>query len=214
MNKLFTRNSNFGFTIVEVMVVIIVIGILAGIVTVGYGGAQDRARLTVYKNDIDQVKLIIEEYRNEYNHYPNTTNNPKSNWHASDVYIDSNCMTTGGAARTPDWVPFVDTDLPLSNVSVSSGVDDIPGCYMYVSNGEEYVISAWNVYDDPSTGEGYRRVGFRQFTGSESSTQFYTCNSNVVGGANGTYDATQDYYKHSYTVSNITDCDETPPSGA
>jgi hypothetical protein len=87
------------------------------------------------------------------------------------------------------------------------------GCYLYASNGSQYVISAWNVSPVPQTSTLYRRLGFRAFQ-SDSSTQFYTCNDNVVGGANSGYDADKDYYKHSYTISNITSCDETPPPGA
>jgi hypothetical protein len=92
-------------------------------------------------------------------------------------------------------------------------VDGIVGCYLYVSNGQEYVISAWNMVTIPQTSVLYRRLGFRDFQ-TTSSTQFYTCNANSVGGATGGYDSSEDYYKHSYTVSNITDCDETPPAGA
>ena len=37
--------SQHGFTIVELLIVIVVIGILAAIVTVAYAGVQERARL-------------------------------------------------------------------------------------------------------------------------------------------------------------------------
>jgi hypothetical protein len=88
------------------------------------------------------------------------------------------------------------------------------GCYLYASNGAQYVLSAWNMLSSPQSDKPlYRRLGFRAFQTS-TSTQFYTCNDNVIGGANGGYDITSDYYKHSYTLSNITDCDETPPPGA
>lgn len=42
MKKTFKK----GFTIIELLIVIVVIGILAGIVTVTYNGVQDKARLT------------------------------------------------------------------------------------------------------------------------------------------------------------------------
>jgi hypothetical protein len=66
----------------------------------------------------------------------------------------------------------------------------------------------------PQTAKLYHRQGFREFQTSNS-TQFYTCNVKNIGGVTGgSYDITKDYYKHSYTLTNITDCDETPPSGA
>ena len=59
----------------------------------------------------------------------------------------------------------------------------------------------------------YRRLGFRQFQ-TDTSTQFYSCNENAIGGkSQGNYKIQDDYYKHSYTITNITDCDETPPPG-
>ena len=44
-----------GFTIVELMVVIVVIGILAGISTVAYNGAQQRARDTKRIHDVEAI---------------------------------------------------------------------------------------------------------------------------------------------------------------
>lgn len=42
----------YGFTIVELLVVIIVIGILAAITIVSYNGVQKRARATVVSTDL------------------------------------------------------------------------------------------------------------------------------------------------------------------
>jgi len=197
-----------GFTIVELLIVITVIGILAAIVIVTYSGVQERARNANRQSDVKTVQKIVELYKVENGMYPVTTNNPQANWHAADVRTDSNC--SNGSSQ-PDWIPNISQQLPQS-IS-SSGVDGLRGCYLYVSDGNEYVISAWNMISDPQTSTLYRRLGFRQFQ-SDSSTQFYTCNNNVVGGANGGYDISKDYYKHSYTVSNITNCNETPPLGA
>ena len=198
-----------GFTIVELLIVIVVIGILAAIVIVAYNGIQESARRNVKISDMKSVQRLVEAYNAQNGEYPATTNKLKANWHAVDVRTDDNC--TNGSSQT-DWIPGL-TRLPQSNQGSGAGVDDVVGCYLYVSNGQEYVISAWNMISEPQTSALYRRLGFREFQ-SPSSTQFYTCNSNTVGGATGGYDANEDYYKHSYTISNISDCNETPPSGA
>lgn len=197
-----------GFTIVELLIVIVVIAVLATIVIATYSGVQERARNASRQSDVKNAQKLVEIYKAENGSYPATTTNTQANWHAADVRTDSNC--TNGSSQS-DWIPGITTPLPQSGTS--SGVDGLRGCYLYVSDGSEYVISAWNMVSTPQTSLFYRRLGFRQFQ-SDSSTQFYTCNSNTVGGANGGYDVTQDYYKHSYTVSNITNCDETPPPGA
>jgi len=197
-----------GFTIVELLIVIVIIGILAAIVIVAYNGIQERARNAVRLSDVKTAQRLVEAYFAQNGEYPKTTNNPQSNWKAADVFTDNNC--TNGSSQS-DWIPGM-TNLPQSDQN-GAGVDGIKGCYLYVSDGTEYVISAWNMISPPQNTTLYRRLGFREFQTS-SSTQFYTCNSNPVGGASGSYNINDDYYKHSYTISNITNCNETPPPGA
>lgn len=198
-----------GFTIVELLIVIVVIAILAAIVIVTYNGIQAKARNATRINDIKTTQKLIEAYNIQHGEYPKTTNNPHSNWRAADVRTDDNCYNGVSVA---DWVPGF-TGLPQSDQTGAEGAEGVKGCYLYASNGREYIISAWNMVSPPQTSVFYRRLGFREFQTS-SSTQFYTCNSNTVGGASGGYNINEDYYKHSYTLSNITDCDETPPPGA
>jgi general secretion pathway protein G len=199
-----------GFTIVELLIVIVIIGILAAIVVASYNGVQNRARNSVRISDIKTAQKLLEAYNAQNGNYPQTTNNPVSNWKAFDVRTDDNCQN--GTSQS-DWIPGLSVSLPQSDQSYAGGVDGINGCYLYVSNGSQYVLSAWNMISSPQTTTFYRRLGFREFQ-TPTSTQFYTCNSNTVGGANGTYDSNEDYYKHSYTISNIVNCDETPPPGA
>lgn len=202
------KKTSRGFTIVELLIVVVVLAILATIVIVAYNGIQERARNAKRQSDLSSVQKKLETYNAENGEYPRTTNNPKSNWRAADVRTDDNCFS---GTSQPDWVPGI-SGLPQSDQS-STGVDGMKGCYLYVSNGAEYVISAWNMLSQPQTSNMYRRLGFREFQ-TASSTQFYTCNSGPVGGASGGYNAAEDYYKHSYTLSNISDCNETPPPGA
>ena len=51
-----------GFTIVELLIVIVVIGILAAIVIVAYNGVQTRARDSQRKSDLSQLAKIISLY--------------------------------------------------------------------------------------------------------------------------------------------------------
>ena len=203
------RRLGSGFTIVELLIVIVVLAIIAAIVVVTYRGIQEQARNSIRINDLKTVERLVEAHRIVNGTYPITTNNPKSNWRAADVRTDDNCFN---GTSQPDWIPAITEKLPQSNLG-ATGVDGVGGCYLYVSNGTEYVISAWNMLSTPQNTIFYRRLGFREFQ-TPSSTQFYTCNSNAVGGATGSYNINEDYYKHSYTISNISDCDETPPPGA
>lgn len=59
--------KNFGFTLVELLVVISVIGILASIVLVSFTGSQKQARDTQRKSDLKQYQLALENFANKSN---------------------------------------------------------------------------------------------------------------------------------------------------
>lgn len=59
-----------GFTIVEITIVIIVIGILASITLVAYNGSQQQAATAQVKSDIKTATSQLESYRNFNTGYP------------------------------------------------------------------------------------------------------------------------------------------------
>jgi type II secretion system protein G len=59
-----------GFTIVELLIVIVVIGILAAITIVAYNGIQSRARDTARTSGINGVQKALELYRVDNGAYP------------------------------------------------------------------------------------------------------------------------------------------------
>ena len=61
-----------GFTIIELLIVIAIIGILATLVLTNFQGAQAKGRDTVRKNDINSLYQKLEEYYNENGYYPNS----------------------------------------------------------------------------------------------------------------------------------------------
>jgi prepilin-type N-terminal cleavage/methylation domain-containing protein len=64
--------NNSAFTIVELIVVIAVIGILAGIVIVGYGSWRTSTTVTQVKNDLNTAAQAMENARIFNNGYPTT----------------------------------------------------------------------------------------------------------------------------------------------
>lgn len=59
-----------GFTLVELLVVITIIGILASLITVAAVGALKRARETEIKTEVDQLDGAFVEYKNRYTAFP------------------------------------------------------------------------------------------------------------------------------------------------
>lgn len=65
------RGTNHsGFTIVELLIVIVVIAVLAGISIVAFSGVQQRARDMSRNSAVTQIRKALETYRAEHGRYP------------------------------------------------------------------------------------------------------------------------------------------------
>ena len=65
-----TYRKNSGFTIVELLIVIVVIGILAAITVVAYNGLSARAKATSVQSDLDNNSKLLKLYSVDYGSYP------------------------------------------------------------------------------------------------------------------------------------------------
>lgn len=65
-----TRRREEGFSLVELMVVIVIIGLLATIVIVNVMPAADRAAVTKARADIANLEQAVELYRLDHSRYP------------------------------------------------------------------------------------------------------------------------------------------------
>lgn len=77
--------SNRGFTIVELLVVIVVIGILAAITIVSYSGVTTRARNTQAQSNANSAQSVAETYFADAGYYPVTTGAFTTGYVASPV---------------------------------------------------------------------------------------------------------------------------------
>ena len=67
------RQNAYGFTIVELLIVIVVIGILATISLVSYRGVQEMAYNTKIVSNVKNYQQALEIYRGMNDRYPQTT---------------------------------------------------------------------------------------------------------------------------------------------
>lgn len=74
------KKRESGFTIVELLIVIVVIGILAALVITTYSGIQAKARNSKRQTDVQSVQTQLEAYFAQQGHYPSLTDMNSSSW--------------------------------------------------------------------------------------------------------------------------------------
>ena len=91
-----------GFTIVELLIVIVVIGILAGLVLNTFNGIQARARDTERKTDVNSIHGQVEAFHADNGYYPTTANIGDAAWVSANLAgLDDEALndpSTGGYA--------------------------------------------------------------------------------------------------------------------
>ncbi len=120
-----TNHFQRGFTIVELLIVIVVIAILAAIVIVAYNGIQDKARFAQKRSDIENLQKLVELYYAQNGSYPDTGLNWKYQAEVGDAFI-------------PGLVPQFAGSLPKVTDGPTGSVHN--NTYVYKSNGTDYKL--------------------------------------------------------------------------
>ena len=68
----FARTTQRGFTLIEIMVVVVIMGILAALVVPKLMGRTDDARITAAKQDIATLMQALKLYKLDNQRYPTT----------------------------------------------------------------------------------------------------------------------------------------------
>lgn len=121
--------KRYGFTIVELIVVIVVIAILVSIVIVAYGNVQKRARDTIRKQDVETIAKAIEIYDSDngpmYTSSGCGSSGNGSGWlnYSYPGYTSTmDCLVNAGAIKT--------SIEPVSGTQTCSNGDMSCGAYM------------------------------------------------------------------------------------
>ena len=71
-NLLVPRVAERGFTLIEVLIVVVILGILAGLIVPRIMDRPDQARVVAAKNDIQAIISALKLYRLDNGSYPST----------------------------------------------------------------------------------------------------------------------------------------------
>lgn len=169
------HKSKSGFTIVELLIVIVVIGVLASITIVAYNGFQARAIKARRLSDMSTIVKALNLYKIQTGSYPVTQSNSTGGWERSAV----NPQNFLQALKTSGIISSVPVDPINSAPQGSSGPENTFTSYTYYL----YPAGQWGC--DASLGPIYylqiQAPGVAGYTESPESK----CGNLVVYGAGG-----------------------------
>jgi general secretion pathway protein G len=120
-----------GFTLIEVMVVVVILGILASIIVPKIMDKPDQARIVKARQDISAIQSALEMYRLDNYVYPTT-----------DQGLDALVQKPSGNPEPPHWKQYLDR-LPK---------DPWGHPYQYLNPGVHGVIDIWSYGADAQPG--------------------------------------------------------------
>lgn len=180
------QKNKSGFTIVELIIVIVIIAILATITIVAYRGVQGRARDDRRKTDIASITKAMEIYYDDNGRYPATSGSTTINaaW-ASSVDASWSGFVSALTANATDTVPIDPRNIPTTG-AINTGVMNGPNNYSYAV----YVNAG--AYCGSAVGQMYIIVYRLEATTKEAYSDG-TCTTNEIG--LGYYNADASYYR-------------------
>ncbi|GAC1387688.1 MAG: hypothetical protein NVS1B7_0050 [Candidatus Saccharimonadales bacterium] len=132
------QRKQHGFTIVELLIVIVVIGILAALVITTFTGIQQKARNTKRQTDIKAQYGQVEAYYAQNGKYPTLANINDATWRAANMKgLDQEAL------KDPKNTAYADVAAPVANsYAYAVAASDGTACDNSTKDCAQYTLTA------------------------------------------------------------------------
>jgi prepilin-type N-terminal cleavage/methylation domain-containing protein len=135
MTKLNIKSKSKGFTIVELLVVIVVIGILAAITIVSYTGITKKANISTSLANLDTTRTAAETYNSEVGNYPADVAALKagstSSKISSNIDLVAYTRTYTAVGATPVFTDNITSATSLATIGYMANAAKTGACLTY-----------------------------------------------------------------------------------
>ncbi len=176
-----------GFTLIEILVVVSIIGILSAVLYANFNDARQEARNKSMQAELKNVQLALELYKAQNNRYPDTASigNPCNGTSFGVSWaVSSGCGTTPFISGV---VPEFIAELPLHTDSKNSSCEI--RYQVESANGEWYKLTAENCLEGAANAS----------EGVQPGDEFARCLSSCGASCNTTYTNSSPFYE-SYAI--------------
>ncbi len=127
-----SRHAEQGFTLLELMIVMVVIGLLAAIAIPSYTNNVRNAKEAVLKEDLHTMRTAIDSYTVDKQKAPDTLDDLVQAGYLKTMPVDP------FTKRSDTWIPVQDDTLSTID-QTQSGIDDVhSGAQLTASDGTSY----------------------------------------------------------------------------
>ena len=148
------RRNQKGFTLVEILIVVIILAILAGVVIPQFSSSSDEAKLSVLQSDLASLRGAAELYYHQHNStYPGDVTSNYSG-HATNeewfvdqltLYTDVNGEAVAVKDATHKYGPYIKKGIPVNPFNDLSTVE-IDDAETNLTNATDDGGHAWKFY--------------------------------------------------------------------
>lgn len=129
------KNHKHGFTLIELMVVISIIGLMASVVLAAMSSARTKARDTQRIRDLQEISKAIELYYDKYGYYP--IRSALAAVVATSASGNANWSSLENALRSEGFLPTLSRD-PVNSGSIMSSATGYLYRYQVNAGGTAY----------------------------------------------------------------------------